>query len=128
MSAALTELERARYLSLTTFRKSGVAVAVPVWAACDDGLYYIFSAGGAGKVKRLRNSTRARLAKCDARGKVLGDWHDAEAHILQDADQIATALRALRRKYGLQMLLADIGAKLLGKFDKRAYIGVTLAG
>lgn len=67
------------------------------------------------------------MAKCDAKGKLLGDWHEAEAHILQDDEQIARALDALRKKYGIQMWLADIGAKLSGRFDKRTYIGIELA-
>lgn len=103
-------------------------VATPVWAAFEDGTYFIFSAGQAGKVKRLRNSGRARLAKSDLKGKLLGDWQDAEAEVLQDSERIEQALGALRKKYAFQMRLADVGAKLLGKFDKRAYIGVTLTG
>ena len=49
-------LDQAAYFSLATFRKSGVAVETPVWFAGDKQTYYVFSAGQAGKVKRLRNS------------------------------------------------------------------------
>lgn len=122
----MDELRRARYVSFATFRRNGAEVATPVWAAFDAGSWYVFSAGNAGKVKRLRNSSRARLARCDARGKLSGEWHDAEAQILEDPTQIDQALRALRGKYGLQMWLADTGAKLTGKFDKRAYIRIQL--
>lgn len=119
-------LHRARYVSLATFRKSGEAVATPVWAAFDNDEFLIFSAGDAGKVKRLRNGSRARLAVCDARGKLLGDYHDATAEILSHPGDTRRALRLLRRKYGWQMTVADVLAKLMGRFHKRAYIRVKL--
>lgn len=122
----LRELQEARYVSLATFRKSGIEVATPIWAARDGNTYYAFSAGDTGKVKRLRNSSKARLAKCDVRGKLLGDWHSARAVIIDDPSQITKALTALRNKYGFQMWLADVGARLTGRFDKRAYLAIEL--
>ena len=101
-------------------------VPTPVWCAELNGDFFIFSAGNAGKVKRLRNSPRAQLAVCDARGKLLGDWQEAEALVLDESSDITRALTALRNKYGWQMWLADIGSKLTGKFHKRSYIRATL--
>lgn len=122
------QLRRAPYVSLATFRKTGVPVPTPVWAAPDGNMLYVFSAGGAGKVKRLKNSSRAQVARCDVRGKLLGDWQDANAYIVVDPEEIARALGALRRKYGWRMALADLGSRLTGKFDKRAYLRVELTG
>ncbi len=119
-------LQRASYVSLATFRKSGVEVATPVWCAEDDGDFYVFSAADAGKVKRLRNSDRARLAVCDAKGKLLGHWHDASAEIITESASVAHALQTLRTKYGWQMLLTDFFSKLSGRFHKRVYIRVRL--
>ncbi len=120
------DLEGARYVSLGTFRKSGAMVATPVWAAADGESFYVFSAGDAGKVKRLRNSARAQLAVCTVNGKLLSGWVDAEAHLIDESAEIARALAALRRKYGFAMWLADAGAKLSGRFQRRAYIRVKL--
>ena len=120
------ELEKAPYVSFATFKRSGDKVATPVWAGFEDGVYYIFSSGNAGKVKRLRNNGRAMLATCDARGGSVGEWFDAEAELIDGPKTVDAALRALRNKYGWQMWLADFGAKLTGKFDRRAYIGVRL--
>jgi PPOX class probable F420-dependent enzyme len=78
------ELADATYVSFATFRKTGAAVPTPVWCAEDGGDFYIFSAGNAGKVKRLRNSDRAQMAVCDVRGKVLGEWHSARATTISD--------------------------------------------
>jgi hypothetical protein len=124
MSSALAS---ARYVSFATYRRSGEAVATPVWCAAENGQFFMFSAGDAGKVKRLRNSTRTRLAVCDLRGKVLGEWHPATAEILTHRGDIHRALTLLRRKYGWQMWLADAGAKLTGRFDRRVYIRAKLA-
>ncbi|MEM7099725.1 MAG: PPOX class F420-dependent oxidoreductase [Pseudomonadota bacterium] len=120
-------LHEAPYISLGTFRKSGVMVATPVWAApVNEGLM-VFSAGHAGKVKRLRNSPKAQIAVCDVRGKLLGEWQTAQAFIVEDEESIAAGLQSLRSKYGWQMWLADTGAKLTGKYHKRTYILVRLS-
>ena len=124
--AAVTRLRSAPYVSLETFRRSGAGVATPVWCAADGEALYVFSAGDAGKVKRLRNGDRARLAVCDVRGRLLGAWHEAHAVLVDDPAEIDRALTSLRRKYGWQMGLADLGAKLTGRFAKRAYIRVEL--
>ncbi len=116
----------APYISLGTYRKSGVVVNTPVWAAQADGHLYVFSAGEAGKVKRLRNSSKAQVAVCDARGKLLGEFVEATAELVEDSREIEQALQAMRKKYAWQMWLADTGAKLTGRFNKRAYIRVTL--
>jgi len=123
---ARSALERARYVSLATFRKSGAEVATPVWAAHENGTWYVFTAADSGKVKRLGNASRARLAVCDARGRLRGDWHDADAEIIGERGEIHRALLLLRRKYGWQMWLADAGARLTGRFDKRIYLRIRL--
>ena len=91
-----------RYLSLATFRANGTEVATPVWYVVVDGRLYVFTAGDAGKVKRLRRSSRARVAPCDARGGVTGRWRDATARVVTDPATIARADAAMRAKYGWQ--------------------------
>ncbi|MCP4005261.1 MAG: PPOX class F420-dependent oxidoreductase [bacterium] len=122
----MNELEGHLYLSLATFRKSGVAVETPVWFAESDGKLYVFSAGDAGKIKRLRNSPRARVAACDVRGKLRGDWIDATATITRDSNTIEAAYVSFREKYGLQIRLADLFSKLSGRYDKREMIEISL--
>ena len=122
----MQELNEGRYFSLATFRKSGTAVPTPVWYAEVDGRYYVFSAGDAGKVKRLRNGNKARVALCDARGGLLGDWHEATARLFDEDELVEKAHRALRAKYGWQMILADLGAKLTGRYNKRQFIEISL--
>ncbi|HUP22689.1 MAG TPA: PPOX class F420-dependent oxidoreductase [Thermoanaerobaculia bacterium] len=122
----MSDLATARYLSLATFRKNGNAVATPVWFAEDDGKLYAFTAGDSGKVKRLRNGPRARVAPCTVRGKLLGDWQDADARIVADAATVERAYRALRDKYGLQMWLTDLSSRLTGRYSRRAVLEIAL--
>jgi PPOX class probable F420-dependent enzyme len=121
---ARAKLAKANYLSLATFRKTGAQVATPVWFAEEDNTFYVFSAGNAGKIKRLRNSPRSRIAACTVAGKVTGEWLDTEAEVIADRDGIAHALSALRRKYGWQMRATDFFSKLSGKMQQRAYIRI----
>ena len=116
------QLAKAAYLSLATYRKSGVQVATPVWFAQEHDLYYVFSAGNAGKVKRLRNSAQSRIAACTVTGELTGDWVNTEARLIEDPEESRKALAALRRKYRWQMYFTDLLSKLSGKMDKRAYI------
>jgi hypothetical protein len=118
------ELDSHRYLSLATYRGSGVEVATPVWFAAVDSTLYVFTAGDSGKVKRLRRSSRARVAPCDMRGTVTGPWRDATARIATDPAVIARAQGALRAKYGWKKWLLDLGSRLTGRIHRRAWIAV----
>lgn len=120
----ISEFDKNRYLSLATFRKSGVAVETPVWFAAMGGKLYVFTAGNSGKVKRLRNSPKARISPCDVRGRITGAGRDAEARLIDDSAVVGRAHGALRKKYGWQMGLTDLGARLSGRMGKRAFIEI----
>ena len=116
-----TDLDRYRYVSLATFRTSGAEVRTPVWFAEAGGKLYVFSAAESGKVKRLRRSSRARVASCDARGNVHGVWRDATARVVTPP---ASAMAAMRVKYGWQKRLLDFFSALSGRIRTRAWIEI----
>lgn len=116
--------ENTRYLSLGTWRRNGLLVPTPVWFAPSGNALYAFSAGNSGKVKRLRNSSRACVALCDWRGTLLGEWHPAQAFLVSDAQERAAAFRAIRAKYGWQMQVVDLGAWIAGTLASRAVIRI----
>ena len=124
MTAA--ELDRHRYMSLATFRRHGAQVATPVWFAACDGRLYVVSAGNAGKVKRIRNAARVRVAPCDVRGTVQGPWQDATARVITEASVIEGARRALRAKYGWQVALLDFVSRLTGRAKRRAWLEIAV--
>jgi PPOX class probable F420-dependent enzyme len=119
-------MENERYINLATFRRSGEPVETPVWFAELDGKLYVFSAGTAGKVKRLRNSSRAKVASCDMRGRLRGGWIDATVSIVDDAAMISSAYEALRAKYGLQMQLVDFFSRLFGRINERVFLEILI--
>jgi len=105
-----------RYISLETFRKSGEGIKTPVWfseAALDSPapFLYVYTIGNSGKAKRIRNNPRVRIAPCDMRGNVLGDFIEARAEILQ-GEAAAEGMRALNRKYAPWKQLLNIFAAL----------------
>ena len=122
----ITALDRRRYAALATFRRSGAEVRTPVWFAAMDGKLYVFSAGDSGKVKRLRHSSRARVAPSDVRGNVRGEWWDAHARIVTEPRLIERAHAAMRVKYGCQARLGDLFSRLTGRLPRRAWIEVQI--
>lgn len=91
---------------LSTFRRSGVAVSTPVWAAEADGRFYVRSERTAGKIKRLRNDSRVLIAPCTVRGKPLGAPLEARASVVsKEREQIAE--QALAGRYGLGRALFE---------------------
>ena len=117
-------LERSNYISFATRKRSGDWVNTPVWFAPHEGSYYVFSAGEAGKVKRLRNFSESRIATCTVNGTLTGDWFDTQAYVLDAPRDQQTALAALRRKYGWQMHTPTFFSRLTGKMGRRAYIRI----
>ena len=94
------------------------------WFAPAGDSYYLFSAGDAGKVKRLRNFSEVRIAACTVSGTLTGEWLETRAYLLEKPDDTDTALKALRHKYGWQMAIGDCFGRLTGKMKRRAYIRV----
>lgn len=101
-SSNLAQFDRQSFLNLETFRKNGAGVPTPVWFAEQDGVLYVRTIDGSGKVKRIRNNGQVRLAPCDARGGLKGEWVTGQARIVSDPAEIETANKLLTKKYGLQ--------------------------
>jgi len=126
MSDPPFDIERTRYVSLATFRRSGVEVRTPVWIAGRGSRFFVFSEGTAGKVKRVRANGKARIARCDVRGRVSSEWVSARAEIVRDPGAIAEAYELFRAKYGLAIRFADLFSKLTGRYGRRAMLGLEL--
>lgn len=120
---ALAQFDGRKYLSLETLRKNGQAVRTPVWFAEAGGVFYIYSLAEAGKIKRIRNNPSVRIAPCDIRGKLRGEWVPTRARIL-DGEEAARANAMLDKKYGVMKKIGNIFAKFRPR--KRAYLAITL--
>ena len=121
------ELDRERYISLATFRRSGLAVETPVWFAASGGRLYVFSEATAGKMKRLRNDPHVRLAACSVVGSVHGPWIEARGRHIEDPGDVARAYDVLLAKYGWQMRVTNLLSRLAGRIEGRAVIEIERA-
>lgn len=119
---SLTTLDRETYINLATYRQNGKAVETPVWFAARRGKIYVFTESRAGKVKRLRNDARIRIAPCGIRGKRKGAWIEGSARRIDDPELLRGAYEALSGKYGWQMRLTDFVSRLSGRIDDRAIL------
>jgi PPOX class probable F420-dependent enzyme len=99
MTASIpASLQSQKYISLQTFRKSGVGVATAVWFGEENGRLYVMTRSDMGKTKRISNNPRVRVAPCTIRGTVTGPEMDASARILPPEEH-AHARQAINRKY-----------------------------
>jgi PPOX class probable F420-dependent enzyme len=95
-----------KYLNLESFKKSGEGVRTPVWFAADPSAnldssaakLYVYTIGNTGKVKRIHNNPRVRIAPCDARGRLRGEWVEARAEIVT-GEEAQRGMDLLNKKY-----------------------------
>ena len=116
-------LQSNKYVSLESFRKNGQGVRTPVWFAAADPVdavpktLYIYSTADSGKAKRIRGNSRVRIAPCDMRGHLLGDWIEARGEIVAD-EEAQHGMRLLNAKYKPWKQLLDF----FSRFNRRGHV------
>ena len=121
MPVTFAEIAKSEYILLTTFTKDGRPKPTAIWAApSGDGLVVI-TQEQSWKVKRIRNTPRVTIAKCDGRGKVKGEAVEATATIL-DKSRTGDAYDAIARRYGLIGKIFNFFSKLRGGMEKNVTI------
>ena len=121
------QLAEARYISLETYRKSGVAVRTTVWLVEAGGQIYIRTDPNSGKAKRIRRNPRVRVARSDMGGNVKGDWAEGEATQV-DQKESEKVRELFRKKYGMQIRLLGVISRLPGGHrDDSLVLGIRLA-
>jgi PPOX class probable F420-dependent enzyme len=103
MANVPAEIHGQKYISLATFRKTGVAVPTPIWFAEYDNRLYFMTNSKLGKVKRIRNNPQVKIAPSTIRGKITGPEFPATARILPPEDA-ARVRQAINAKYWLARL------------------------
>lgn len=111
MNEALAPFAGQTYLNFESYRRGGKAVQTPLWFVEMGGRLYVRTPDDTGKVKRIRHNPRIRIAVCDMRGRLRGDWIDATARVAQ-GDEADRANNLLNRKYGILKRLIDWGTWL----------------
>ena len=117
----LMDLEKASFVALETFKKSGEGVVTPTWVTGADGALYIWTDLDSWKVKRIRNNPEVRICASDYAGNPKGEWFDARAQVLDSAEARDKARRLFLTKYGLQFRFFAV----LGRKRPRAILEIT---
>ena len=129
----LAALDGKKYLNLETYRKSGKGVRTPVWfavevtpadaAAANTPKLYVYTTADSGKAKRIRQSSVVKIAPCDVRGTVTGQWIDAHAKIVS-GEEFVRGMRLINRKYCPWKQILD-SARITSRVAARLYLSET---
>lgn len=100
----LLALAEERFVSLTTFRRSGEPVSTPVWVGRDGDVLVVLTPAGSGKVKRLRNDARVEVRPCGRFGTVADGVEplSATAEVRESGVDVARARATIRRAYPIE--------------------------
>lgn len=93
-------LGASQYVSLTTYRKDGSAVATPLWVVRDGAALAVWTPTESWKVKRIRRDPRVSVAPCTFRGQLIGEPVAGRAELMTAAET-ERVRDLIRRKYGL---------------------------
>ena len=117
---AMNELDRARYISLTTFKRDGSPVSSAVWITGADGTYVFTTGSTAWKTKRLLRNPAVEVQVCDMRGRVepATKRYTGTGTVANSPDAVAAAQRALATKYGWQFKAAQLADGLKNRFGR----------
>lgn len=103
----LLALADLRFVSLTTFRRSGAPVSTPVWVSRDGDSLVVLTPPDRSQVKRLRHDPRVETAPCGRFGAVAGGVQPlrAVADVGETRDDVLRARTTVRRAYQVESRL-----------------------
>jgi PPOX class probable F420-dependent enzyme len=102
VTTSLVTLGDERFVSLTTFRRTGEPVSTPVWVVRDGDALVVYTLADSGKVERIRRTAHVELRACDRRGRVAAGTPvvPATAVVDESAETVDLTERLLKAKYG----------------------------
>lgn len=104
-----------KFVSFTTYRRSGEPIATPVWVVpVSDGRVGFWTAMGTGKTQRLAHTARVRVQPCDRRGRVTAGTSPTEgtAEMVRSGTLFDEVHGRVRAKYGAMTTLTRLLARL----------------
>ena len=120
MTDAFAELGAEKFVSLTTFKKDGTAVATPMWIGRDGEHLFVWTPADSWKAKRAKNNPRVVLVPCSRSGKVRDGAHrvDGAADVIADPATVQRLAGVIRRKYGLEFIIVTFIERVLARGPK----------
>ena len=108
-----------RYLSVTSFKRDGTAVATPAWFVSDGSRLFAFTDLHSPKIWRIRRNPHVLVAPCRVNGKVRRQPVAASAEVLTDPADLERIQKLLLKRYTVSyrvvMLIYRLGRRLRGK-------------
>lgn len=126
MALTFADVAKANYVLLTTFTKDGRPKPTAVWAVPDGDRLLIITEATAWKVKRIRNTPRVTVAKCDMRGNPKSEAVEATAAIL-DKSQLGVVYDGIGKRYGLIGKIFNLFSKLRGGMQNNLALEIRAA-
>ena len=124
------DLDAAKYVAFTTYKKDGSAKSLPVWIVPFEGGYAFTSDPNAYKVKRVRNDPRATLAVSSFKGVVApGTPVYTGAAVVLSGDDAARVAAIVKKKYRLMYTFITLNSavkRLLGKESHSAETAIKI--
>ncbi|MGO9557752.1 MAG: PPOX class F420-dependent oxidoreductase [Acidimicrobiales bacterium] len=116
----MNELDSARYISLTTFKRDGSPVSSPVWITGIGGSYVFTTGDKAWKTRRLLRNPSVRVQACDMRGRVkpAATLYLGTGEVATSPAAVSAAELALAAKYGWQFKATRIVDSLKTRFGR----------
>jgi uncharacterized protein len=124
VSVTFEDVAGSEYILLTTFTKDGRPKPTPVWAAPEGNRLLVITQEKSWKVKRVRNTPRVTIAKCDRRGNNAEEAVEAVATVL-DKTANPTTYDALIERYGLIGRTFKLFSTLRGGMKNNVTIEIT---
>jgi PPOX class probable F420-dependent enzyme len=93
-----------KYICIESYRKTGDLVRTPVWFVEENGELLVRTDSDTGKMKRIHNNPHVRVATCNIRGNVKGEWVGGEARKI-DSESSERVFSLLKKKYGMMYRL-----------------------
>src|ERR1700727_3590221 len=129
MTDALSVLGAEKFVSLTTFKKDGSAVASPMWIGRDGDDLFFWTPVDSWKAKRARNNPRVTLVPCSRGGKVREGATpvDGVAEVITEPAIVERLAGVIRRKYGFEFVIVTFIERILARGKKaRLILRITL--
>lgn len=118
-SPDLEALFPGRYLSVTSFKRDGTAVATPVWFVSDGSRLFAFTDLHSAKVRRIRRDPHVLVAPCRVDGKLLAEPFPAYAEVLTAPEELDDLQKLLLARYKISyrvvMLFYRLGRRIRGE-------------
>jgi PPOX class probable F420-dependent enzyme len=125
----IDDITTGKHMLITTFRRSGLPVATPVWTVpVSDGRIGMWTGASTGKCKRLHSNPRVTIQACTARGRPKPDAHvlAGSADIVNSGPLFDEVQRRIHAKYGWLIPIVKKISRLQGRYKRGQSFGDTV--